>query len=77
MRLVAVGRKALLFLGSERAESRAGDLPFSDRVLQAEQGQPVDVPDLHPDNTRNGSLTRPTPDEFTASNIAHFGSCAL
>lgn len=68
MRTVAVGRKAFLFVGSERAGHAAAiyyslvesctTLTYLTYVLA---------------NARNKSITLPTPDEFTALNIAHVG----
>ena len=74
MRPVAVGRKAFLFVGSERAGHAAAIYYSLVESCKANKVNPLTylLTDVHA-NARNKSITRPTPDEFAASNIAHVG----
>jgi len=73
MRSVAVGRKAFLFVGSERAGHAAAVHYSLVESCKANQVNPLTYLTYILSNARNKSITLPTPDEFTASNIAHVG----
>jgi len=73
MRTVAVGRKAFLFVGSERA-GRAAAIYYSlVESCKANKVNPLTYLTYVLANARNKSVTLPTPDEVTSSNIAHVG----
>ncbi len=77
MRTVAVGRKAFLFVGSERAGHPAAIYYSPVESCKANQVNTLTYPTYVLGNARNKSVTLPTPDEFTASNIDRVGGCAL
>jgi transposase len=73
MRPVTVGRKAFLVVGSERA-GHAVAIYYS--VVESCKANKVNLLTYLTyvlSNARNRSQTMSTPDEFTASNIAHVG----
>ena len=73
MRTVAVGRKAFLFVGSERAGHAAAIYYSLVESCKANKVNPLTYLTYVLTHARNKSVTLPTPDEFTASNIAHVG----
>ena len=73
MRPVAVGRKAFLFVGSGRAGHAAAIYYSLVESCKASKVNPLTYLTYVLGNARNKSITLPTPDEFTASNIAHVG----
>ena len=73
MRTVAVGRKAFLFVGSERAGHAAAIYYSLVESCKANKVNPLTYLTYVLAHARNKSVTLPTPDEFTASNIAHVG----
>jgi hypothetical protein len=73
MRPVAVGRKAFLFVGSERAGHAAAIYCSLVESCKANKVNPLTYLTYVLANARNKSITLPTPDEFTASDIAHVG----
>ncbi len=73
MRPVAVGRKAFLFVGSERAGHAAAIYYSLVESCKANVVNPLTYLTYVLANARNKSITLPTPDELTASNIAHVG----
>lgn len=73
MRSVAVGRKAFLFVGSERAGHAAAIYYSLVESCKANKVNPLTYLTYVLTHARNKSLTLRTPDEFTASNIAHVG----
>jgi hypothetical protein len=73
MRTVAVGRKAFLFVGSERAGRPAAIYYSFVESCKANKVNPLTYLTYVLANARNKLNTLPTPDEFTASNIAHVG----
>jgi transposase len=73
MRTVAVGRKAFLFVGSERTGHAAAIYYSLVESCKANKVNPLTYLTYVLANARNKSITLPTPDEFTASNIAHVG----
>ena len=73
LRPVAVGRKAFLFVGSERA-GRAAAIYYSlVESFKANKVNPLTYLTYVLSNVRNKQVTLLTPDEFTGSNIAHAG----
>lgn len=76
MRPVAVGRKAFLFVGSERAGHAAAIYYSLVESGMANRVNPLAYLAYVLGNARNKSVTLPTPDEFTASNISDVGRCA-
>ena len=73
MRTVAVGRKAFLFVGSERAGHAAAIYYSLVESCKANKVNPLTYLTYVLTHARNKSVTLPTPDEFTASNITHVG----
>jgi transposase len=73
VRTVAVGRKAFLFVGSERAGHAAAIYYSLVESCKANKVNPLTYLTYVLTHARNKSVTLPTPDEFTASNIAHVG----
>ena len=73
MRPVAVGRKAFLFVGSERAGHAAAIYYSLVESCKANQVNPLTYLTYVLRNARDKSVTLPTPDDFTASNISHVG----
>jgi hypothetical protein len=70
---VAVGRKAFLFVGSERAGHAAAIYCSLVESCKANKVNPLTYLTYVLANSSNKSIVLPTPDEFTASNIAHVG----
>jgi transposase len=73
MRTVAVGRKAFLFVGSERAGHAAAIYYSLVESCKANKVNPLSYLIYVLGNARNRSITLPTSDEFADSNIAHVG----
>ena len=73
MRPVAVGRKAFLFAGSERAGHAAAIYYSLVESCKANKVNPLTYLTYVLGNARNKSITLPTLDEFTVSNIGHVG----
>jgi transposase len=73
MRTVAVGRKAFLFVGSERAGHAAAIYYSLVESCKANKVNPLTYLTYVLTHARNKSATLPTPDEFTESNIAQVG----
>ena len=73
MRPVSVGRKAFLFVGSERAGHAASNYYSLVESCKANKINPLTYLTYILANARNKSITLPTPDETAASNIAHVG----
>jgi hypothetical protein len=73
MRPVAVGRKAFQFVGSERAGHAAAIYYSLVESCKANKVNPLTYLTYVLANARSKSVTLPTPDEFTTSNIAHVG----
>jgi hypothetical protein len=73
LRVVAVGRKAFLFVGSER-EGHAAAIYYSMvESCKANKVNPLTYLTCVLANARNKSIALPRPYEFSASNIAHVG----
>ncbi len=72
-RKVTVGRKAFLFVGSEPTRHAAAIYYSLVESCKANKVNPLTYLTFVLTNARNPSVTLPTPDEFTASNIAHVG----
>jgi hypothetical protein len=77
MRIVAVGRKAFLFVGSERAGHAAAIYYSLTESCKANKVNPLTYLTYILSNARNKSITLPTPDEFAALRTAPAGGCAL
>ena len=77
MRVAAVGRKAFLFVGSERAGHAAAIYYSMVESCKANKVNPLTYLTYILANARNKSITLPTPDEFAALNTASVGGCAL
>jgi len=77
MRIVAVGRKAFLFVGSERAGHAAAIYYSLTESCKANKVNPLTYLTYVLTHARNKSITLPTPDEFSALSIAQSGGCAL
>jgi hypothetical protein len=73
MRIVVVGRKAFLFIGSEWAGHAASISNSLVESCKANKVNPLTYRTFVLANARNKSLPLPTPEVFTASNIAHVG----
>jgi hypothetical protein len=73
MRPVAVGRKAFLFVGSERAGHAAASYHSLVESCKANKVNPLAYLTYVHANARNKSIMLPTPDEFAASSIADVG----
>jgi len=73
MRPVAVGRKAFLFVGSERAGHAAAIYYSLVESRKANKVNPLTYRTYVLTHARNKSITLPSPDEFTASIISHIG----
>lgn len=77
LRPVAVGRKAFLTVGSERG-GRAAAIYYSlVESCKVNKVNPLSYLTYVLENARDKSHTLLTPDEFTGSNIAQVGRCAL
>jgi transposase len=73
MRSVAVGRKAFLFVGSERAGHAAAIYYSLVESCKANKVNPLTYLTYVLSNARDKSITLPTPDEFAATNINQIG----
>jgi IS66 C-terminal element len=74
---VAVGRKAFLFVGSERAGHAAAIYYSLVESCKANQVNPLTYLTYILSNAQNKSITLPTPDEFAHLSTAPAGGCAL
>jgi hypothetical protein len=74
---VAVGRKAFLSVGSERAGHAAAIYYSLVESRKANKVNPLTNLTYILTNARNRSVTLPTPDEFAALSTAAAGGCAL
>ncbi len=77
MRSVAIGRKAFLFVGSERAGHAAAIYYSMVESCKANQVNPLSYLTYILANARNRAVTLPMPDEFAAHITAPGGACAL
>ncbi len=77
MRIVADGRKAFLFVGSEDAGHAAAIYYSMVESCKANQVNPLTYLSYILANARNKSITLPTPDELAALSTAPSGGCAL
>ena len=77
LRSVAVGRKAFLFVGSERAGHAAAIYYSLVESCKANKVNPLTYLTYVLSNARNRSVTLPTPDDFAALSTAPAGGCAL
>jgi hypothetical protein len=66
-------RKAFLFVDSERAGHAAAIYYSLVESCKANEVNPLTYLTYILSNARKKSITLPTPDEFTASNITHMG----
>ena len=73
MRVVAVGRKAFLLVGSERAGHAAAIYYSLVESCKANKVNPLSYLTYVLTHTRDKSITLPTPDEFAATNISQIG----
>ena len=77
MRAVAVGRKAFLFVGSERAGHAAAIYYSLVESCKANRINPLTYLTYILSHARNKALQLPTPDEFAKLSAAPSGGCAL
>jgi hypothetical protein len=77
MRSVAVGRKAFLFVGSERAGHAAAIYYSLVESCKANKVNPLTYLTYILSNARNKALQLPTPDVFAHFSTAPAGRCAL
>lgn len=77
MRSVAVGRKALLFVGSERAGHAAAIYYSLVESCKANKVNPLTYLTYVLSNARNRAVMLPTPDEFATLSTAPAGRCVL
>ena len=77
MRAVAVGRKAFLFVGSERAGHAAAIYYSLVESCKANSVNPLTYLTCILSHARNRAMQLPTPDEFAKLNTAPAGRCAL
>lgn len=77
MRLVAVGRKAFLFVGSEKAGHAAAIYYSLVESCKANKVNPLTYLTYVLGNARNKALVLPTPDEFANLSATPAGPCAL
>ena len=77
MRAVAVGRKAFLFVGSERAGHAAAIYYSLVESCKANKINPLTYLSYVLSNARNRAVALPTPDEFADLSTAPAGGCAL
>jgi hypothetical protein len=77
MRSVAVGRKAFLSVGSERAGHAAAIYYSMVESCKANKVNPLTYLTYVLANARDKSITLPTPDEFAVHSTAPAGGCAL
>ena len=77
IRAVAVGRKAFLFVGSERAGYAAAIDYYLVKSCKANSINPLTYLIYILRNARNKTVQLPTPDEFAELSAARWGGCAL
>ena len=77
MRAVAVGRKAFLFVGSERAGHAPAIYYSLVESCKANSVNPLTYLTYIFSNARNRAVQLPTPDEFSELSAAPAGGCAL
>jgi hypothetical protein len=77
MRAVAVGRKAFLFVGSERAGHAAAIYYSLVESCKANSVNPLTYLTCILSHARNRAMQLPTPDEFAKLNTAPAGRCAF
>jgi hypothetical protein len=77
MRAVAVGRKAFLFVGSERAGHAAAIYYSLVESCKANRVNPLTYLTDILSNVRNNVVQLPTPDEFAKLSAGSAGGCAL
>ena len=77
MRAVAVGRKAFLFVGSERAGHAAAIYYSLVESCKANNVNALTYLTYILSNARNRAVQLPTPDEFAELSAAPAGGCAL
>ena len=77
IRAVAVGRKAFLFVGSERAGHAAAIYYSLVESCKANRINPLTYLTYILSHARNKALQLPTPDEFAKLSAAPAGGCAL
>ena len=77
MRAVAVGRKAFLFVGSERAGHAAAIYYSLVESCKVNSVNPLTYLTYILSNARNRAVQLPTPDEFSELSAAPAGGCAL
>jgi hypothetical protein len=77
MRAVAVGRKAFLFVGSERAGHAAAIYYSLVESCKANKVNPLTYLSYILSNARNKALQLPTPDELATFSTAPGGGCVL
>lgn len=77
MRAVAAGRKAFLFVGSERAGDAAAIYHSLVESCKANKINPPTYLTYILSNVRNKAMRLPTPDEFGDLSTAPAGRCAL
>ncbi len=77
MRAVAIGRKAFLFVGSERAGHAAAIYYSRVESCKANKINPLTYLTYILSNARNKAVVLPTPDEFATRSTAPVGGCTL
>ena len=77
MRAVAVGRKAFLFVDSERAGHAAAIYYSQVESRKANKVNPLTYLSYILSNARNKALQLPTPDELATFSTAPGGGCVL
>ena len=77
MRAVAVGTKAFLFVGSERAGHAVAIYYSLVESCKANRVNPFTYLTHILSNARNKTVQLPTPDEFAELSAAPAGGCAL
>jgi hypothetical protein len=77
MRTVAVGRKAFLFVSSERAGHAAAIYYFLTESCKVNKVNPLTYLTYVLNSARNKSITLPTPNEFALLSTAPAGGCAF
>ena len=74
---MAVGRKAFLFVGSERAGHAAAIYYSLVESCKANKANPLTYLTYILSNARNKATQLPTPNEFSGLSAAHAGGCAI
>ena len=75
--MMAVGRKAFLFVGSERAGHAAAIYYSLVESCKANKVNPLTYLTYILSNARNKATQLPTPNEFAGLSAAHAGGCAI